>query len=226
MMAEPRIGHANAWRGPHCSPHPPGTHPVPRDGRRHCGHLEAILVRQWEDGAPAPSQALVRAVDRLADLPAHIADRLADEIRGIWIGPGTVPDLDDLGYLRGVPLDPERQPGPTWDLVAGAFVAGLIVVSSAPSASYDVTLHEVGHALDQIDHMSASAEFTTLHELVRPVLVSSFYRSRPAELFAEGFALVASDYPIGLVTLMGGNEERAEVLWAYFRRHYLIGRHR
>lgn len=148
-------------------------------------------MREWADGAPAPSQTLVRAVDRLADLPAHIADRLADEIRGIWVGPGAVPDLDHLGYLHGVPLEPGR-PRATWDLAAGAWVEGLIAISSIPSASYDVTLHEVGHAIDHIDHMSASAEFAALHELVRPVLASSFYRDCAAELFAEGFALVAA----------------------------------
>lgn len=121
----------------------------------------------------------MRAIARLADLPAHIADRLADEIGGIWIGPGAVPDLDHLGYLRGVPLDLE-QPRATWDLVVGAWIEGLIAISSAPSASYDVALHEVGHALDQIDRMSESAEFAALQGLVRPVLAGSLYRDRAA----------------------------------------------
>lgn len=224
-MTEPGSGSPESWPGPCCRPHPPGTHPVPRDGRRHCGHLERVLVRQWEDGSPAPSPALVRAVDRLADLPAHIADRLADELRGIWAGPGAVPDLDDLGRLRGVPINPDR-PRITWDLAAGAFTYGLIAVGSAESASHDVMLHEIGHALDHIDQMSAGAEFTALHALVQPVLADTVYRDRPAELFAEGFALAAAHYPAGLVTMMNGHEARAEVLWTYFGRHYLIGRHR
>jgi len=182
------------------------------------------VVRQWTDGTPAPSPALIRAVDRLADLPAHIAGRLASEISGIWIGPGAVPDLDDLGHLRGVPVRPDR-PRIIWDLIAGMFTDGLIAVGSIGSDSHDVMLHEVGHAMDRMDRMSDGDEFTALHALVRPVLASSVYRDRPAELFAEGFALTVADYPAGLVTMMNGNEHRAEVVWAYFRRHYLIGRH-
>jgi hypothetical protein len=208
-----------------CRPHPPAARPVPRDGRRDCGHLEDILVRQWPDGFPAPSAALVQAIDRLADLPAHIADRLADELEGIWVGPGSVPDLDGLGFLRGVPLNPGRSRA-TWDHVAGAYVEGRLVIGSIRSASCDVTLHEVGHALDQIDGMSISDEFTTLHTLCRPVLANPFYRDRPAELFAEGFALVSTNYPAAIVTMMNGNEPRAQILWAYFRRHYQIGRYR
>lgn len=204
-MTEPASGSPELWRGPRCRPHPPATHPVPRDGRRHCGQLEHVLVRQWEDGHPAPSPALVLAVDRLADLPAHIAGRLADQISGIWIGSGAVPGLDDLGHLRGVPLSPDR-PRVTWDLIAGVFADGLIAVGSIESASHDVMLHEVGHALDQMDRMSAGDEFTALHALVRPVLANQLYSDRPAELFAEGFALTAADYPAGLVTMMSGSK--------------------
>ena len=85
-------------------------------------------------------------------------------------------------------------------------------------------LHEIGHALDHIDQMSAGAEFTALHALVRPVLADTVYRDRPAELFAEGFALAAAHYPAGLVTMMNGHEARAEVLSTCFGQHYLIGR--
>jgi hypothetical protein len=74
--------------------------------------------------------------------------------------------------------------------------------------------------------MCVSTEFAALHSLCRPALANPFYRDRPPELFAEGFALVISNYLAGLVTLMNGNEARAEVLWAYFRRHYELGRHR
>jgi len=210
------------WPGPCCQPHPSQTHPVPRDGRRHCGDLETVLIRQWADGTPAPSPTVVRAIDRLADLPSHIAHRLATEIRGIWVGPGPISRLDGLGYLRGVPISPDR-PRVTWDLVAGAFTDRMLVIGDIPSASYDVTLHEVGHALDQIDEMSFSAEFAALHSLCRPALANPFYRDRPAELFAEGFTLVITNYLAGLVALMNGNDARAEALWAYFRRTYQVG---
>jgi Anthrax toxin lethal factor, N- and C-terminal domain len=222
-LPAPATSRSGRWAGPRCRPHSASTRPIPRDGRRHCGQLERILVRQWADGKPAPSPSLVQAIDRLADLPAHIADRLADQLNGIWVGPGPVTALDEFGYLRGLPLRPDR-PHATWDLVAGAFAEGRLVVGSIKSASYDVMLHEVGHALDHIDGMSPSSEFTALHSLCKPVLANPFYHDHPEELFAEGFALVITNYPAALVTLMGGNEARAGALWAYFRRHYQIGK--
>jgi len=125
-------------------------------------------------------------------------------------GAGPVPGLDGLGYLRGGPLNPDR-PHATWDLVADAFTEGLLVLGGTRSASYDVTLHKIGHALDHIDQMSASTGFAALHSLCRSALADPFYRDRPAELFAEGFALVFTQYPAVLVSLMSGNEARAEV---------------
>ncbi len=136
----------------------------------------------------------LQAIDRLADLPAHIAARLADEIRGIWVGPGR---------------------GPSRALTASATCAAgrstPTGLGGTRSASYDVTLHKIGHALDHIDQMSASTGFAALHSLCRSALADPFYRDRPAELFAEGFALVFTQYPAVLVSLMSGNEARAEV---------------
>src|SRR5271170_3419763 len=45
-------------------------------GRRHCGHLEPLVHREWaEDVVPPPE--VVRAIDRLAELPQLIKSRLA-----------------------------------------------------------------------------------------------------------------------------------------------------
>jgi hypothetical protein len=74
-------------------PHPPDTHPVPRDGRRHCGVLEEVLRRQWGPDTGQPTADMVVAVDRLAGLPVHIASRLAAGLDGIWIGLGPVTGL-------------------------------------------------------------------------------------------------------------------------------------
>ncbi|WP_449064986.1 hypothetical protein [Planomonospora algeriensis] len=88
-----------------CAPHPANTHPIPRDGRRHCGVLERVLRRQWPESRQPPPE-LVTAVDELVALPVHIATRLAEELDEIWLGVGTVPDLDGLGALRGQPIRP------------------------------------------------------------------------------------------------------------------------
>ncbi|HXA59354.1 MAG TPA: hypothetical protein VNW94_09360, partial [Streptosporangiaceae bacterium] len=74
---------------------------MPRDGRRHCGILERVLRRQWDPVEGLPPTELIAAVDRLALLPVHIASRLADELQGLWLGPGNIPDLDDLQGLAG-----------------------------------------------------------------------------------------------------------------------------
>jgi hypothetical protein len=57
-MAEPDP----AW----CQPHPSDTHPVPRDGRRHCGVLEQVLRCQWDPACGPPPAEVVAEVDRLA----------------------------------------------------------------------------------------------------------------------------------------------------------------
>ena len=90
------------------------------DGRRHCGSLEAILWRQWDPASP-PSREVVMAVDRLAELPFRIKEKLADGLDAIFIGEGGVPELDDMTSLRGVTLPAGRA---TWDACAGAGQCG------------------------------------------------------------------------------------------------------
>ena len=55
-----------------------------------------------QDAVPPPE--VVRAIDRLAELPLSVSERLADGVDAIYVGPGGVPDLDDMGRLHGVPL--------------------------------------------------------------------------------------------------------------------------
>lgn len=107
----------------------PRERPLAADGRRNCGSLEAILWRQWDPASP-PSREVVAAVDRLAELPERIKERLADGLDAIFIGPGGVPELDDMTSLRGVPLPGGRA---TWDACAGAYGERKIVVGSRPS---------------------------------------------------------------------------------------------
>src|SRR5262249_23060365 len=54
------------------------------EGRRDCGVLERVLHREWEEGV-LPPPAVVRAIDRLAELPARVAERLADGLEAIYL---------------------------------------------------------------------------------------------------------------------------------------------
>ena len=85
---------------PYAAAHP-REQPRTGDGRRHCGSLESILWRQWDPASPPPRE-VVLAVDRLAELPFRIKEKLADGLDAIFIGSGGVPELDDMTSLRGV----------------------------------------------------------------------------------------------------------------------------
>ncbi len=169
-------GAALRIRLPFAAPHP-RERPPTADGRRNCGSLEKILWRQWDTVAPLPAE-VIAAVDRLAELPEPIKERLADGLDAIFIGPGGVPELDDMTSLRGVPLPAGRA---TWDACAGAYGERKIVVGSQPSPTPDVMCHEVGHALDDLDSQpgkwqSDSAEFRILYDRCQPHLASDFHR--------------------------------------------------
>ncbi|HCU93645.1 MAG TPA: hypothetical protein DHU96_13315, partial [Actinobacteria bacterium] len=70
-----------------------------------------MLQRDWEEGTVPPPEA-VRAINHLAGLPSAVKESLAGGLDAIFVGPGGVPDLDDMGRLRGVPLPSGRA---TWD---------------------------------------------------------------------------------------------------------------
>jgi hypothetical protein len=202
--------------------------PAPRaDGRRHCGSLEKILWRQWDPASPPPRE-VVAAVDRLAELPERIKERLAAGLDGIFIGPGGVPELDDMTSLRGVLLPAGRA---TWDACAGAYGERKIVVGSQPSPTPDVMCHEVGHALDDLDSspgewQSDCAEFRALYEQCRPHLASDFHHQPGGlgrkEFFADAFAAIASRQRPALVDMLGGNTRTALHVMLYFNRRYGI----
>lgn len=196
-------------------------------GWRDCGSLEPVLHREWARDAPPPEEA-VTAIDRLADLPRLIKDRLAAGLEAIHVGRGGVPDLDDMGRLSGVPLPSGRA---TWDACAGAYGERKIVVGSRPSPTPDVMCHEVGHALDDIDGsagnwQSDSAEFRALHEQCLPHLVSNLHRQRGAlgrrEFFADSFAAIASRQRPALVDMLGGDTRSALNVMLYFNMRYGI----
>ena len=197
------------------------------DGSTHCGSLEPLVRRQWNRAETAPAAAL-RAVERLARLPQRIKDLLTAAVDAIYIGPGGVPDLDDMSRLRGVPLPSGRA---TWDACAGAYGDRKIVVGTRPSPSPDVMCHEVGHAVDDSDAppgrwQSDSAEFRMLYDQCLPSLVSHFHRQQGVlgrrEFFADAFAAIASGQRPALVDMLGGKTRVALNVMLFFNRRYGI----
>ncbi len=208
-------------------PHRPEA-PSLGDGLRHCGRLETILHRQWDARLGPPPAEIVRAVESLARLPERLKELLADGLEGIYVGPGGVPDLDDMGYLRGAPLPSGRA---TWDICAGAYGDRKIVVGDRPSPTPDVMMHEVGHAIDDIDSgygdwVSDSPEFVALYEQVLPLLASSFHRQGGGlgrkEFFADAFAAIASRQRPALVDMLNGDTRMALDVMLFFNRRYGI----
>jgi hypothetical protein len=219
-------GAALRTRLPFAAPHAPDR-PLSADGRRNCGSIEQILWRQW-DTAAAPPAEVIEAVDRLAELPEAIKERLADGLDAIFIGPGGVPELDDMTALRGVALPAGRA---TWDACAGAYGERKIVVGSQPSPTPDVMCHEVGHALDDLDSpagkwQSDSAEFRMLYDQCQPHLASDFHRQPGGlgrkEFFADAFAAIASRQRPALVDMLSGDTRTALRVMLYFNRRYGI----
>ncbi len=196
-------------------------------GRRHCGSLEKILCRDWAKDAPPPI-ATVAAIDRLADLPQLIKEKLVVGLDAIYVGSGGVPDLDDMGELRGVALPSGRA---TWDACAGAYGDRKIIVGSRPSPTPDVMCHEIGHALDDIDGsdgcwQSDSDDFCRLYERCLPRMAAEFHRQPGAlgkrEFFADCFAAIASGQRPALVEMLGGDTRAALDVMLYFNVRYGI----
>jgi hypothetical protein len=194
-------------------------------GMRDCGVLERVLHREWTDVAPPEA---VTAINRLADLPRLIKDRLVAGLDAIHVGGGGVPDLDDMGRLSGVPLPSGRA---TWDACAGAYGERKIVVGSRPSPTPDVMCHEIGHALDDIDGLpghwqSDSDDFCSLYDQCLPHMVSNLHKQRGIlgrrEFFADAFAAIASRQRPALVDMLGGDTRAALNVMLYFNMRYGI----
>jgi hypothetical protein len=196
-------------------------------GQRDCGPLEKVLHRDWAEGTLPPPE-VVRAIDRLAELPVAVSERLADGLDAIYVGPGGVPDLDEMGRLRGVALPSGRA---TWDACAGAYGERKMIIGTRPSSTPDVVCHEVGHALDELDGydgmwQSDSDEFRTLYGRCRTLLVSDFHRQEGSlgrrEFFADAFAAIASSQRPALVDMLGGDTRSALGVMLYFNVRYGI----
>jgi len=223
-QAANRVGQAQL---PFTTSHPSGYRPRP-DGRRHCGPLESILWRQWDSAIGDPPPETVAAIDRLAEFPRQLQEKLAAGLDGIYVGAGGVPDLDHMAALHGVALPSGKA---TWDACAGAYGDRKIVVGTRPSPTPDVMCHEVGHALDDLDSppgkwQSDSAEFRGIYDQCQSSIASDFHRQRGGlgrkEFFADSFAAIASSQRPALVDMLGGNTRIALRVMLYFNRRYGI----
>jgi hypothetical protein len=212
---------------PFAAPHPRG-HQAAVDGRRHCGPLESILWRQWDPATTAPPPQAIAAIERLAEFPRALQEKLANGLDGIYVGAGGVPDLDDMGALHGIQLPSGKA---TWDACAGAYGDRKIVVGTRPSPTPDVMCHEVGHALDDLDSppgkwQSDSPEFRRIYDQCQPYIASDFHRQGGGlgrkEFFADSFAAIASAQRPALVDMLGGNTRLALQVMLYFNRRYGI----
>ena len=186
-----------------------------------------MLVREWVSTA-VPAPEIVTAINRLAGLPQLIKEKLAAGLSAIYVGPGGVPDLDHMGGLKGVPLPSGRA---TWDACAGAYGDRKIIVGSRPSPTPDVTCHEVGHALDDIDGsggtwQSDSADFAALYDRCILHLASEFHQTDSSlgrrEFFADSFAAIASGQRPALVEMLSGDTRTALDVMLYFNVRYGI----
>jgi hypothetical protein len=189
--------------------------------------LEKILHRQWKAEELPPPQ-IVLAVDRLAEFPQLIKERLVADLDAIYLGPGGVPDLDDMSSLSGMPLPSGRA---TWDSCAGAYGDRKVIVGSRLSPTPDVMCHEIGHALDDIDGpeggwLSDSADFTALYGQCQPWMTSDLHRHAGSlgrrEFFADAFAAIASGQRPALVEMVSGNTRVALGVMLYFNVRYGI----
>jgi hypothetical protein len=226
--ARARLAHDPARAAlPFAAPHPRG-YQAAADGLRNCGPLEAILWRQWDAATTAPPPQAVAAIERLAEFPRALQEKLAAGLDGIYVGAGGVPDLDDMGALHGVQLPSGKA---TWDACAGAYGDRKIVVGTRPSPTPDVLCHEVGHALDDLDSppgkwQSDSPEFRRIYDQCQPYIASDFHRQGGGlgrkEFFADSFAAIASAQRPALVDMLGGNTRVALQVMLYFNRRYGI----
>jgi hypothetical protein len=137
-----------------------------------------------------------------------------------------VPDLDDMGHLKGRELPSGKA---TWDICAGAYGDRKIVVGDRPSPTPDVMMHEVGHSLDDLDAeadgwQSDSPEFRALYAQCLPHLASDFHLQPDAlgrrEFFADAFAAIAARQRPALVDMLGGDTRTALNVMLFFNRRY------
>lgn len=211
-MNTPRSGEP-LW----CPPHPVDADPLPRDGRRHCGFWEAVLRRQWNPGQGTPPAETIAVIDRLAAQPVHIASLVISELDELWVGVGSVPGLDHLGYLAGQPVRPGS--AIVWDDVPGVTVGRTVAIGTGRTVSASLTDHELAHVIERSRRMAEQPDWQTIMLRCRPHLIVERWYD-PLEWWAEAWALVATGQLDRLVRTLNGHEQVAEMVARYYVRRY------
>lgn len=139
----------------------------------------------------------------LESMPRGFHETLADhfgqqDASGFYVGDRAVPELDDLGDLRGV-TPRGWPPGSTWDRVPGAYDPNRRVAALGGGhrhGSISLAMHEGSHAFDHaLGQVSSSAGFVDVFHKVHATAHMNPYLTHPgnpsgylSEGFAEGFA--------------------------------------
>lgn len=158
-------------------------------------------------------------------MPSHLAGRLVSGLDVIYVGLGMVTDYPPFADLAGQPIHPARPGGPTWEHIPAGYRNRQIVIGSGGAPlTRDLMLHELFHALDDLDGMiSDSLDFRALHATCRPVLADERYSRQRAEFFAEAGAIVFLREWDVLERLLSGHLERAYSVRSWFIREYGVG---
>jgi hypothetical protein len=163
------------------------------------GHL--IDISGYDQFDNAIKAVIHEHHDHLRRIPPQVAKMLnAAGLKGIYIGEGGVPYLDNMQHLQGV--QPRGYPpGETWNNVHGAYVPGkrYVIIGAGRHGSKSVILHEFGHALGDRLGYNDDKRLIEAHKRLYPKLPNYLQQNGPGtrgareELLAEGLAHVLMD---------------------------------
>jgi hypothetical protein len=184
-------------------------------------------------------------LERFYPVGAHrtLRDHFAEKPgAGFFLGDNAVPELDDLGHLRGV--QPRGwSPGETWDSVDGAYSPGTRVcacggkVNGAGAKHSSTALHEGGHAFDDAlatqgvirGGASRSDEFRAMWDSVLTahgsrLKVEGYFtpEANPTGYYSEAFAEAWAEWSRARVLQAGDKAAMAEVIGRALTRRLTI----
>lgn len=144
-------------------------------------------------------------------------------VRGVYVGKGGVPELDEMGYLSGVRPRGWAE-GDTWDIVGGAYAEGdrYILAGTGRSGSYSTILHETGHAVQsRLFNTTMVNELRRYQKLFHKELRKYYQQGGPggaagaSEMWAETFALRIKGGEKKVYEFLGGENatSRSYVQW-------------
>jgi hypothetical protein len=113
-----------------------------------------------------PTARLRKHFDDLSLFPDGVLGALGDKGVRIYVGNGSLPDQDDMGFMKGV--RPRGWPeGSTWDDVPGGYQPAFKEVAlgdEGNDGSQSLALHETAHAVGDLFGIASSKELKDWHE--------------------------------------------------------------